>query len=229
MSRDNIHSGHRERVRQDYIRGGLEGFSDIKILEFLLHFKSPYNDTNPLAHKLKDRFGSLDGVLSADYEELMSVEGMDKNSAILISSVMQVSDRYFRSVENKKGRKLSNTEEAGKYFTELFKRLSSERFIVVCLDTTNTVVRSRFVSSGTNESVEISIRKIAETVLKLNCSSIMIGHNHPDGDLEPSEADIRSTREISGALMPLGIRVLDHIIVSGDKFFSFLDHDIPIV
>jgi DNA repair protein RadC len=57
----------------------------------------------------------------------------------------------------------------------------------------------------------------------------MIGHNHPDGDLEPSEADIRSTREISGALMPLGIRVLDHIIVSGDKFFSFLDHDIPIV
>ena len=215
MSRDNIHSGHRERVRQDYIRGGLEGFSDIKILEFLLHFKSPYNDTNPLAHKLKDRFGSLDGVLSADYEELMSVEGMDKNSAILISSVMQVSDRYFRSVENKKGRKLSNTEEAGKYFTELFKRLSSERFIVVCLDTTNTVVRSRFVSSGTNESVEISIRKIA--------------HNHPDGDLEPSEADIRSTREISGALMPLGIRVLDHIIVSGDNFFSFLDHDISIV
>ena len=229
MTDRNIHAGHRERVRQDYIRGGLEGFSDIKILEFLLHFKSPYNDTNPLAHKLKDRFGSLDGVLNADYEELMSVEGMDKNSAILISSVMKVSDRYFRSLEDKKGRKLDNTEAAGKYFTELFKRLNSEKFIVVCLDTTNTVIKSRFVSAGTNESVEISLRKIAETVLKLNCSSIMIGHNHPDGDTSPSYTDIGSTREISAALMPLGIRVLDHIIVCNDDYFSFADHDISLI
>ncbi len=228
MSADNIHSGHRERVRQDYIRGGLEGFSDIKILEFLLHFKSPYNDTNPLAHKLKDRFGSLDGVLNADYEDLMSVEGMDKNSAILISSVMQVSDRYFKALEKKKGWRLNNTEEAGKYFTELFRRLGRENFVVVCLDTANTVIKSDFVSSGTNESVEISIRKIAQTALKLDCSSIMIGHNHPDGDREPSEADIESTRAISAALKPLGVRVLDHIIVAGDEYLSFADRGIAL-
>lgn len=213
------HIGHRKRMKERFNEHGLDNFSDLNVLEMLLFFALPRGDTNPLAHELIDTFGSLNAVMEASYEELVKVKGVGENAATLIKLIPQVSRRYMMSF-SEKVTIFSSTRELGKYFVPRFMFLRDEEFHMMCLDDMNRMLCCRKLFNGVPNAAEISIRKIAETALNFNATKVVVAHNHPDGVALPSAADRALTQKIEDALSPMGIQLLDHIIVGGDDYVS---------
>ena len=207
-----IHAGHRERVRQRYLETGLKGFDDVNVLELLLFYAMPRQDTNPIAHALLDRFGSLHGVLEASIQELKTVNGVGENTAILLSLIPEISRRYlFGKKQTRKS--LSTTQELFDYVLPLFAFHLEEYLYMVSMDAGNKVLACSEVAQGAVDSVNVNTRKILATALEKRASKIVLAHNHPSGILIPSPADIAITRELQEALKVFEIELMDHIIV----------------
>ena len=214
-----IHAGHRERVRQRYLETGLKGFDDVNVLELLLFYAMPRQDTNPIAHALLDRFGSLHGVLEASIQELKTVNGVGENTAILLSLVPEISRRYlFGKKQTRKS--LSTTQELFDYVLPLFAFHLEEYLYMVSMDAGNKVLACSEVAQGAVDSVNVNTRKILATALEKRASKIVLAHNHPSGILIPSPADIAITRELQEALKVFEIELMDHIIVGDGECFS---------
>ncbi|MBQ8076181.1 MAG: DNA repair protein RadC [Oscillospiraceae bacterium] len=217
------HQGHRDRLRQEFIRLGAESFSEVRALELLLFYAVARRDTNPLAHALLDRFGSLDGVFSATVPELCQVDGIGESTAVLIRLVPEL---YRRGQAEKTRRTvpiIDSTATAGKMATGCFAGESCERFLLFCLDARKAMKKQEEISRGVVNSVNVDVRRVAELALNNKASACIVAHNHPDGDVLPSEEDKQVTAKLKEALSTLGIPLLDHIIVSGESYFSFLD------
>ena len=223
-----IHAGHRQRMREEYISSGAVSFNDIRILEMLLFYAIKEGDTNPLAHKLLDHFdGSLYNVLTADIPELEKVPGIGPYTAVLIH---MVGDIYKKAIVEKqeadKNRVLvTGTSVAGKLVCSYFAYETSEKFIVFFLDSNNALLGTKVLGEGVVNSVNVDIRKVIEECIHYNCSGVIIAHNHPDGNVRPSQEDINLTNRIRSALDNIGIYLLDHVIVSGDNYLSFAAED----
>lgn len=213
------HSGHRQRMKDRFIKHGLDNFNDVNALELLLFFAIPRGDTNPLAHDLIDRFGSLNAVLSARPEELMKVKGVGQTTAMLIKLVPEFSRRYMMSFSDSVTT-FNSSYELGKFFVPRFMFMRDEELHIMCLDDMNRMLYCNKLFSGVPNSAEINIRKIAEVAISTNATQVVLAHNHPDGVAIPSQDDRNLTRKIQLALMPMGIQLLDHIIVGGDDFVS---------
>ena len=223
MKPEQVHQGHRERLRQEFISLGAESFSEVRALELLLFYAVSRRDTNPLAHALLEEFGSLDGVFSASVENLCRVDGVGESTAVLIRLIPELY-RKSESARNKRERKvIDSTAAAAQLARSCFAGEGSERFLLFCLDAGKALKKQVEVSRGVVNSVNVDVRRTAELALKNNASACIIAHNHPDGDVSPSEEDRLVTRRLSEALGVLGIPLLDHIIVSGEDTFSFLD------
>lgn len=220
-----MHTGHRERVKNRFINEGLDNFEDHQVLELLLFYSIPVKDTNEIAHALIRRYGSLSAVLEADVADLMTIPGIGKNSAVFLSMLPSISRRYFKDRWGDKPQ-LNSTTRAGKYLVSLFAGRSYELFYIICLDAQNRVNHAALVHEGTIDQAAVYPRVVVETALRHQSHSVMIAHNHPGGTLRPSAADIEVTRLVKSALEPISIRVLDHIIVAGDGYFSFADKGI---
>jgi len=217
-----LHEGHRQRVKERFLREGLDSFEDYQVLELLLFYAIPYKDTNELAHSLIKKYGSLSGVLEADPEDLASVPGLGKNSAILLSLIPSLSRVYFK---DKWGRKplLNSSSKAGEYAVSLFAGRVYEAFYVICLDTQNRVNFPALVHEGTLDEAPVYPRIIVETALRHQASTVILAHNHPGGTLHPSSADIEVTKKVVSALNAISVQVVDHIIVAGDAYISFAE------
>ncbi|MBO6092158.1 MAG: DNA repair protein RadC [Oscillospiraceae bacterium] len=223
MKPEQVHQGHRERLRQEFISLGAESFSEVRALELLLFYAIPRRDTNPLAHALLEEFGSLDGVFSASVQDLCRVEGVGESIAVLIRLIPELY-RKSDSVKKKRERKvIDSTASAALLARSCFAGEGSERFLLFCLDAKKQLKKQEEVSRGVVNSVTVDIRRTAELALKNGASACIVAHNHPDGDVLPSEEDHLVTRRLTEALAVLGIPLLDHIIVSGEETFSFLD------
>lgn len=213
------HSGHRQRMKERFFEHGLDNFSDVNVLELLLFYAVPRGDTNPLAHDLLERFGSLNAVFSASPEELMKVSGVGRNTASLLKLIPQVSRRYMASF-SESVTTFSSTQELGRYFVPRFMFMRDEELHIMCLDDMNRMLCCRRLFSGVPNSAEINIRKIAEVAISTNATQVVLAHNHPDGVALPSRDDRELTKKIQLALLPMGIQLLDHIIVGGDDYVS---------
>ena len=213
---ENIHAGHRQRVRDEYKQLGLENFSTVRALEMLLFYVYPYVDTNPIAHRLLDEFGSLKGVLNASLEDLERF-GMSESQAILLKIVPEIS----RKAQIESLRRISSTTDASVLAKELFRNCAEERFVLFCLNNKNELLGTDLLASGVVNSVKIEIRKIAEYALRKGAVSVIIAHNHPGGIASPSDADLHLTNRIKSALSQIDITLLDHLIVSDDDVYSF--------
>ncbi len=214
-----VHDGHRQRVKSRFKEVGASAFDDHNLLEMLLFYAVPRRDTNELAHKLINRFGSYSGVLEASIDELMTVDGMGESAAVLIKLVPEMNKRYMQ--RNSAGEVIDSANAAGRYFMA---KLAYETVEVACamfLDSKSRVISCREISRGVVNGTNISIRAIAEQALACKASSVIIAHNHPDGIALPSAEDELSTQRIKLALSTVGIRLTDHIIVAGDQFVSF--------
>jgi len=216
-----MHEGHRKRHKVRYLKEGLEGFRDHEVLELLLYFCIPRRDTNEVAHKLLDRFGSLNAVLDTDPADLQAVAGIGEHSAVLLTLIPQIARRYELAAIGERPQ-LDGTAKAGAYAMALLKGVPVERFYIICLDSQCRVMHAVLLQEGTINQAAVYPRLVVETALRYRASSIIIAHNHPGGALKPSTADIRVTRAVMDAVKPLGIDVLDHIIVSHKGYFSFV-------
>ena len=214
-----IHKGHRSRLKQRFLEEGLDSFTDIQALELLLFYGVPRQDTNPIAHRLLDRFGSLSQVLEASPEELRRVEGVGENAAALLTLVTQFA-RFYQVDCAQRVKCLTTLEACGEYLTPYFFGRNKETVFLLCLDAKCKVLCCKEVGEGSVNSTSVSIRKIVETALASNATTVILAHNHPSGVALPSEEDIQTTRRVAAALQAVEIVLADHIVVADGDFVS---------
>lgn len=211
---DSPHSGHRERLRQQFLANGLESMPQHQILEMLLFYAIPRIDTNELAHRLISRFGSLKGVFDADINELVNVQGMGKNAAVLIKLIPQVSEVYFSSVYD--GAKLEDIATISSFLVAMYNKIDIEILRLICLDDNMRMRDNVILSKGDSDHVVINQRIIMQKVLNSGCSYCVLAHNHPNASSKPSKEDISATKMLVGFLNSVGITLIDHIIIGDD-------------
>ncbi len=214
----NIHAGHRERVKENFLNAGLKGFQDHEALEMLLFFGIPQKNTNELAHLLMYKYGTLANVLNATYEDLMNVKGMTKNSAVLLNIMPQLFSRYV-SIE-KNVVKLNSHASLHDFFVPLYFGIRDEQFIVCCLNDSMELTYHRTLFTGGLASVEVSVRKVFEVAVNVNAKFVIISHNHPNGCAIPSYGDIQFTKCLMNLLEQMGVSVVDHVVVGKNNIVS---------
>lgn len=219
---ENIHKGHRERLKNRYREHGLECFTDIEALEILLFYALPRCDTNRLAHVLLDHFHGFRGVMEADIHELAAVDGIGMNAATLIRLVTDMNHRYLVSArENVKV--IRGSVDAGQYFMPLFSYQTEEIVLLLCLDSASRVQSCHNLGKGMVNRVDFSVREAVSIILRENAAAVILAHNHISDVAVPSRADVDTTKKFYQALKLIGVELRDHIIVSEDDFVSMRD------
>jgi len=217
-----VHDGHRQNMKRRFLETGLNGFADHEALELLLFYAIPRRDTNETAHRLMERYGSLDAVLSAPVEDLQKVDGMGESAALLVHLTRQLCARSAlpRPEETVI---LNSTAKAGRYLLAQFAGKKSEVVLQLCLDRKGKMLGCRQLSEGSVSSAELSIRRLVENALLLSASSVILAHNHPSGVALPSGNDFVTTERAREALEAVSVQLLDHIIVADNDFVSLAD------
>ncbi len=220
-----LHAGHRQRMKERFIKHGLETFDDHNVLEILLFYAIPRGDINPLAHELMNRFGKLSDVFDAPIEELKKVNGMGDNAAALIKLIPQISRRYMISrAISQEDVYLTDSKKAGRFIVPYFYGAREETVYMICLDAKCKVLNCRIMFKGEVNSANVSMRKIVENALAYSATSVIMAHNHPSGIALPSKEDERTTERIIDALGAVDIVLADHIVVADEDFVSMADN-----
>lgn len=213
------HEGHRQRMRKGFLRHGPEGFEDHHLLELLLFYAQPRQDTNELAHRLIDHFGSLAGVFEASPEALMAVKDVGEAATSLIRLVPELGRRYLLSKQTDI-EVLDSVEASAEYLVPRFMNCRQETVYLICLDAGGRILDGRFVGSGSLTSVMLDIRRILQTAVMMNARYVILAHNHTSGSALPSPEDRMETLRLRDALDLVGIGLRDHIIVAGQQYVS---------
>ena len=217
-----IHDGHREKMRQRFMTGGLDAFADHEILELLLYYAIPRRDTNPIAHALMERYGSLPAVLAAPMEDLKRTEGIGESAAVLLHLVPQVCRRA-RLAQVGEDQVLNSSERAGAYLLECFDGESREVIYQLCLDRKGKLLACKRLGAGSVASADLDVRRLVENAILTGASAVILAHNHPSGVALPSDGDYTATMRVRAALNAIGIELADHIIVADGDFVSMAD------
>lgn len=214
-----VHDGHRDRLRQRFLEDGLDSFTDVQVLELLLYYCIPRRDTNLIAHELIGHFGSLSQVLEAPVGELCKVDGIGERAAIFLRVITQAGRRYMMDRASKVTI-LPTLESCGRYLQSFFFGRSVETVYLLCLDGKCKVLCCKKIAEGDVNSTSLSVRKIVETALNSNATSVVLAHNHPGGLAIPSGADVQVTKRIAAALQAVDVYFLDHVLVADDDYVS---------
>ena len=217
-----IHDGHRQRLRERFIKYGMESFTDIEALEILLFYAVPRRDTNALAHALLEYFGSYRGVLEADFKSLEKVPGIGENAAALIKLVAAHSMRYQIALRSAIKR-IASVEDAGEYLRPFFAYAKRELVYMLSLDARQTVIRCHLLAEGASGQVNLVPRDVAELALYDGAVSVILAHNHPSGVALPSNSDFCTTERLKKALSVISVDLYDHLIFADDEFVSMRD------
>jgi DNA repair protein RadC len=219
---DNIHEGHRARLKEKYRTHGMDSFTDVEALELLLFYAVPRADTNALAHALLKRFRDFRGVMEAGLDELREVPGIGENAASLLRLVTDLNIRYQRSASTR-GTKISGSRDAGAFLIPQFQYRTGECGVLLCMDTANRVIGCHVLGEGTSGMVDVGARDVVETVLRDKAARVILAHNHLSGIALPSSDDVETTRRLFDMLRMIGVELVDHIIVSDGDFVSMRD------
>ena len=217
-----IHDGHRGRMKQEFLQGGLESFSEPRALELLLFYSRRQGDVNPTAHALLDAFGSLAGVLDADPKELMEVPGVGENTAILLKLVPALAARYLASRTSAETI-IRSSADLRELFSPYFFSARNEMSYLACFDGKLKLLGVRKLSEGGPNDTDIAPRQIASAALSFNATAVVLAHNHTSGVATPSDADISTTRYIRQVLQSINIQLYDHVIMTDDDMVSMRD------
>ena len=220
-----IHEGHRERMRKQLKTSGMDSLSDVQVLEMLLYYAAPRGDTNPAAHALLKRFGTLDGVFSAPETELRKIDGVGEAAAQLLLLVPQVARRCLMS-RSTQIQVLDTTYKCGQYLLPFFHGEREEVVYLLCLDAKCKALDCVLIHRGGVNVASIAARKVVKAALDSNATSVVLAHNHPSGLALPSQEDKQTTMVLKAALDAVGVVLADHIIVADDDFVSMRDDGI---
>jgi len=214
------HSGHRARLRARLIAAGADALADYELVEYLLSLAIPRRDTKPLAKELLKEFGSLAELLSADPESLLRVSGMGETSVAALKVVQAASLRMLKGRVTQRPILASWTALLDWMRADMGP-IAHERVRVLHLDARNQLIRDEIMSEGTVDESAIYVREVAKRALEVSSSAVILVHNHPSGNPEPSRQDIHMTQKVAEALGMLGIILHDHIIIGGGEHYSF--------
>lgn len=214
-----IHNGHRQRMRERFLKNGLSTFEKHEVLEILLYYCVPRVDTNELAHRLIDKFKTVGRVLRATPEELVSIEGIGESTATYLS-LLNETIRYVGVERSMEMEYLTTPEEYANYLKELFVGMNNEAVYLLCLDAKMTVLGHYLICEGTVVSANIPTRTVISKALSSNAVYAVLAHNHPGGLAIPSDEDEQATAYIDAMLQGVGVTLLDHIIVSDNDHIS---------
>lgn len=215
-----IHDGHREKMRHRFLSGGLEHFADHEALELLLFYAIPRRDTNPIAHTLMDRYGSLSAVLAAPVEDLQKVDGIGESAAILLKLVPHICYKARLADAARQDLVLNTADRAGAYLLERFAGERNEVIYQLCLDRKGKMVACKRLGEGNIGSAALDIRRLVENAIHSNASAVILAHNHPSGLALPSDEDFVATDRAKAALATIGVQLSDHLIVADGTFVS---------
>ncbi len=209
------HDGHRDRVRERYITSGAQAFAPHELIELLLFYGVPRRDTNELAHRLLDTFGSVRDVLGADRAMLLRVKGVTPNVATLLNLVGDLR-RYCAEEERPLGMSVLETSEQVEFLRPRFEDLGEEEVWMLSLDILTRVIGVHKISHGTPISADVNTREVLRHALADNAVRVVVAHNHPSGIAVPSQADIQTTAKLAITLAGAGVRLLDHLVFARD-------------
>jgi DNA repair protein RadC len=216
LDQSNAHlEGHRERLRSRFLRSGEEGLSDHEVLELMLFGVIKRQDTKAIAKALLERFGGLLGVVGAPLSDIVRVKGVGEAVAIHLKAVHATMTRAAKEEASVKSVLASWSSVLG-YLRIRMASSVREEFRVLYLDKRHRLIGDESMGSGTIDQAPVYPREVARRALELSASYVILTHNHPSGDPSPSQSDIVMTREIINALKPLGIGVIDHVIVGAE-------------
>jgi len=212
--------GHRQRLKKRYSQLGIDTLHDYEVLELLLFYAIPRRDTKDLAKDLIKRFGSLKKLMDADPKEIEALPGVGAQTALLIGLVRDLGTLYLREKAMETAQ-ISSTKALLDYCMASMGGLKDERFNVIYLNAQNRIIKTEVIQEGIVNQAVVYPRKILEKALKHKASAVILVHNHPSGNIKPSEADIRLTRTLQDTARVLDILIHDHIIVGENRYFSF--------
>jgi DNA repair protein RadC len=219
---DAIASGHRGRLRQKFLKAGLDGFLDYEIIELLLTLGTPRRDCKEQAKEALREFKSLGGVLEASPHDLQQIRGIGPHNVFGLKFVQEVSRRFLR--EKMMSRAFCrSSREVFDYLYHSLRDMKREKFKVLFLDAKNQILEEKTLFEGTVDSSAVYPREIIRDALRYEASSLVFVHNHPSGDPEPSLCDKEITRDLVFAAKVMQLKVLDHIIIGNNCYFSFAD------
>lgn len=221
MENENLHKEHRKRMREKLFSNGVESFHDHELLEMFLYSCNSRRNTNDTAHLLLKQFDTLHGVLTASPDALMSVEGVKEITASQIMIINEIMRRIIIS-NIERPATYQSWEQIGEYLVHLYRFSPVEEMYAILLDSGNRLIDCVFVNRGSSDSVYANIKYIAKVVIEKDASSVVISHNHPGGRLIASADDAAFTHRLSETLSGMGVVLLDHILVVGDKFTSIM-------
>ncbi len=213
------HAGHRKRLRDRFMKGGLDGFLDYEIVELLLTLNTPRRDCKPQAKAAIRQLHGLRGVLDASLDDLQNIQGIGQSNAFGIKLFQAIAERYAK-VQIPERMSLNSPHEVAKYLQERLKQEKKEHFFTILLDSQNKLIDIRDISVGILDSSLVHPREVFEQAIKQFAAKLVIAHNHPSGDLVPSDEDLKITQRIVSVGDLIGIQVIDHIIVSYSGFIS---------
>ena len=218
---ENFHKGHRQRVKEKYLKDlSMKHFMDYEVLEFMLFYAYPMKDTKPIAKMLLNKYGTLHSLLNTDPKQMVKDGIVTENVAIYLSMFKTINKKACESLYDE-DMVLNTFLKASNLMKSLMIEQSYESLYLVCLKKKKKVNAIEKINDGNYREVRTSVDYILKRALLSNAVFVIIGHNHPSGVCEPSANDYKFTKEIEHALKVINIRLLDHIIVSGDKSFSF--------
>lgn len=214
-----LHSGHRKRMLEKFLAKGIDCFEEHEILEILLFSIFTRCNTNEISHKLIDKFGSLTNVLSASKDDLMTISGVGENAAAYICFLGEFFRKY-RSEASEKRRRLNSPDKLAEYAKTLFTNSAEESAYIILLDRSLCLIGSEKISDGSPDFSGIEPKNIVKAAMGRKSENIVLVHNHPDGAVSFSSADISATRRLINLLREIDIELNDHIVISGDSVCS---------
>jgi len=220
MTSDDSHQGHRKRLREKFLKSGLSGFHDYEIVELLLSLGTPRKDCKTAAKEAIKRFQTLRGVLESSPQELQQIDGIGEHSAFGIKLVQEVAREFLRAKILEKPF-YKSSQEVFDYLYHAMRGLKKEVFKVMYLISQNQIINTVDLSEGTVNSSSVSPREVIEGAIKNNAAALIFVHNHPSGATDPSPNDKSLTRELVYAGRVMHMKVLDHIIIGDNRYYSF--------
>ena len=221
--------GHRERIKEKFLNNGIDGFAEYEILELLLTYCIPRKDTKPIAKELLNKFKSLDNVFKASFDKLFAIDGLGKNSIAFLKlmgdlpSIIYKDELKNKKLVDKETLKILNKDILLKYLRNKIGYEEIEKFYVLYLSSSNEVIKFEENSVGTLDRSSVYPREIYKKVINLNAKSLILAHNHPSDNITPSKSDIELTNEIAKGLKNFGALLIEHIIITKNSYFSFLE------
>ena len=212
-SKKSEHSGHRERLRRRFIDNGLDGFEEHQALELYLFYAIPRRDTNPLAHRLLERYRNIGGVCDAPIDELERDFGLSESAAALLKLLPEDTN-------------LIDPETVGDMIARRFIGRTSEAVALLLGSAKGKILYFDIVAKGSVSSSDFPLRRIVDLAIRHNARTAYIAHNHPSGSLLPSRADIDVTKLLDSTLSSVGVHLLDHFIVADNEYASLREYDL---